>query len=148
MANKKRLNDKAIHPTQEFVRDFMGDNAWQRLMRFEDMLRQRYNLGVEMKFPFGNEYGWGFRYSHNKSLLLHTFFEQDGFCATISINDRGADKVAGMLSDSLPKTQELWKNRYPCGKNGGWIHYSVESDEELLDVVRLVSVKVKPLKIV
>jgi hypothetical protein len=148
MTDKKRLNDKSKQPAQELIRDFMGENAWQRLLRFEEMLAERYNLNIEMKFPFGNEYGWAFRYSHNKSLLLYVFFEQNGFCATISISDKGAEKVENILTDLLPKTQSLWEHRYPCGKNGGWIHYSVESYDELADIVRLVNVKVKPQKIV
>lgn len=140
------MTEKFHQPTQEVVRLFMGDNAWQRLMRLEDMLRERYELNREMKYPFGNEYGWGFRYSHRKSLLLYAFFEQDGFCCTISINDKGAPQVEAMLGDLLPETQAFWTNRYRCGANGGWIHCSIAGDDELLDIVRLVGVKVKPQK--
>jgi hypothetical protein len=61
MEGKKRLTEKSHQPTEDVVRLFMGDDAWQRLMRFEEMLRTRYDLKREMKFPFGNEYGWSFR---------------------------------------------------------------------------------------
>jgi hypothetical protein len=124
----------------------MGDDAWERLMRFEDMLRERYDLYREMKFPFGNEYGWGFRYSHKKLLLLYVFFEKNGFCLTISINDKGAQQVEAILGDLLSETQALWKNRYPCGDSGGWIHYSALSDDVLPDIIRLIGIKVKPRK--
>lgn len=146
MADKKRLTEKSRQPTEDFVRIFIGDDAWQRLMRFEEMLRERYDLNREMKFPFGNEYGWGFRYAHRKSLLLYVFFEEGGFCCTISINDKGAQEVEAMLGDLLPEIQTLWKNRYPCGVDGGWLHRSVSSDNELPDLARLVGVKVKPKK--
>lgn len=144
---KKRLTEKD-KPSEEFIRLFMGDDAWQRLMRFEEMLRERYELNREMKFPFGNDYGWGFRYSHLKSLLLYVFFEEGGFCCTISINDKGAKEIKAMLGDLLPEIQAIWINRYACGVEGGWLNRSVARDDELPDLVRLVGVKVKPKKAV
>jgi len=144
MTGKKRLTEKFHQPPEEFIRIFMGDDAWQRLMRFEEMLRERYDLNREMKFPFGNDYGWAFRYVHKKTLLLYVFFEENGFCCTISINDKGAQQVEAILSDLLPEIQTVWNNRYPCGDFGGWIHYSVEADNELPDLIRLIGIKVKP----
>lgn len=122
----------------------MGEVAWNRLMRFESMLRERYDLIREMKFPFGNDYGWSFRYSHKKSLLLYVFFEEDGFNCTISINEAGAQKVNVMLGNLMPEIQDAWINRYACGVDGGWLNRSVVSDDELPDLIRLVGVKVKP----
>ena len=147
MVEKKRLTEKLHQPPEEFIRIFMGDDAWSRLMRFEDMLKENYDLSREIKFPFGNEYGWSFRYIHKKSLLLYVFFEENGFCCTISINDKGAHEVESILNDLQPETQTVWNNRYPCGDFGGWIHYSVEADNELFDIIRLVGIKVKPKKI-
>ncbi|MDR0980527.1 MAG: DUF3788 domain-containing protein [Methanocalculaceae archaeon] len=115
---KKRFTEKSPQPAEECIRLFMGDEAWQRLMCFEEMLRERYVLNREMKFPFGNEYGWGFRYTHKKSLLLYVFFEEGGFCCTISINDAGAREVEAMLGDLLPEIQASWINRYACGAEG------------------------------
>ncbi len=143
---KKRLTEKLNKPPIEFVQAFMGDKAWRRLSRFEEMLRERYELSREMKFPFGNADGWGFRYVHNKSLLLYVFFEEGGFCCTISINDAGAPKVEAMLRDLRPEIQKIWTNRYACGADGGWINHSVENDDVLPDLVRLVGAKVKPKK--
>ena len=146
MIEKKRLTEKFHQPTEEFVKIFMGDDAWDRLMRFEDMLKVHYDLSREIKFPFGNDYGWSFRYVHKKTLLLYVFFEENGFCCTISINDKGAQKVESILSDLRPEIQTVWKNRYPCGDFGGWIHHSVEADYELPDLIRLIGIKVKPKK--
>lgn len=141
--NKVRLTEKYQQPPEAF----MGIEAWSRLMRFEEMLRERYDLSREIKFPFGNEYGWSFRYSHKKPLLLYVFIEEGGFCCTISINDKGAQEVDSMFSDLLPEIQASWINRYACGAEGGWLHRSVTSDDELPDLIRLVSVKVRPKKI-
>ncbi len=142
---KKRFTDK-LQPAEEHVKLFMGEDAWRRLLRFEEMLNERYELNREMKFPFGNSYGWAFRYTHKKSLLLYVFFEEGGFCCTISINDKGAEKAETMLNTMRPEIQLAWKNRYACGDYGGWLNRSVVNDNELPDLVRLVGVKVKPKK--
>lgn len=141
---KKRFTEKYHQPPEEFLKVFMGEDAWGRLMRFEAMLRERYDLNREMKFPFGNTYGWGFRYAHKKSLLLYVFFEEGGFCCTISVSDKGAPKVEAMQNELLPEIQDIWANRYACGAKGGWLNRSVESDRELPDLIRLIGVKVKP----
>ncbi|MDR0913720.1 MAG: DUF3788 domain-containing protein [Oscillospiraceae bacterium] len=143
MPNKTRLTQKENPPTQADIRNFIGEDSCLRLARFEELLQERYDLTRVLKFPFGNEYGWGFRYSHKKALLLYVFFEQGGFCCTISINDKGAPKVEAILGELLPATQSLWQSRYPCGEFGGWVHYSVETDDALPDIVRLIGVKVK-----
>lgn len=141
-----RLKEKAHQPTEEFVQLYMGDEAWERMRRFELMLREQYDLNREMRFPFGSAYGWGFRYTHKKLLLLYVFFEEGSFCCTISINDGGAPKVEAMLAELHSEIQNIWKNRYPCGAEGGWLNYSVVSDDVLPDLVRLLSIKVKPRK--
>lgn len=146
MIEKKRLTEKFHQPSEKFIKSFMGDDAWDLLMRFENMLKVHYDLSREIKFPFGNDYGWSFRYVHKKTLLLYVFFEEKGFCSTISINDKGAQKVESILSNLCPEIQTVWKNRYPCGDYGGWIHHSVEADYELPDLIRLIGIKVKPKK--
>ena len=145
-AQKERFTDKKVIPTQEIINHFMGDKNVNRLYLFEKMLRESYDLNCELKFPFGENYGWAYRYTHKKVLLLYVFLEKDGFCCTISINDSGAGVVGKILNTMLPKTKELWQNRYPCGKEGGWVHYSVSDDEELKDIVRMINIKVKPKK--
>ena len=145
-AEKERLVNKDVTPTEESINYFLGEESVNRLSHFEKMLRENYDLNRELKFPFGKEYGWAYRYTHRKTLLLYIFFEKCGFCSTISINDNGAGIVGKIINTMLPKTQKLWKNRYPCGKEGGWVHYSVSNDEELEDIIRLVGCKVKPQK--
>jgi len=144
---KERLTNKKVVPDQETVNRFLGRKGVSRLSLFEKMLRKNYDLSRELKFPFGTNYGWAYRYTHKKALLLHVFFEKNGFCCTVSINDCGAGVVAEIINSMLPKTQELWANRYPCGKEGGWIHYSVTKDEELQDIIQLAGCKIKPKKI-
>ena len=143
---KERLVNKETVPTRETINHFMGEESINRLSLFEKMLQEKYDLTCELKFPFGKNYGWAYRYTHKKTLLLYVFIEKNGFCCTLSINDNGAKNVAEIINTMLAQTKELWKNRYPCGKEGGWVHYSVVNDEELKDIIRLVACKVKPKK--
>ncbi len=143
---KERLLNKEATPSQMYISHLLGEEGMRRLMLFEKMLQANYDLTCELKFPFGNSYGWAYRYTHKKALLLYAFFEKDGFCCTVSINDSGARIVNEIIGTMLPKTKELWTNRYPCGKEGGWVNYSVSSNEELKDIIRLVGCKVKPKK--
>ena len=145
-AEKERLVNKEVTPTEESITHLLGEESVDRLSHFEKLLREGYELYRELKFPFGKNYGWAYRYTHKKTLLLYVFFEKDGFCCTVSINDSGAGIVGGIINSMLPKTKELWKKRYPCGIEGGWIHYSVSKYEELLDIIRIIGCKVKPKK--
>lgn len=144
ITTKERLANKEITPTQEIINHFLGEKNVRILCLFEKMLCENYELNRELKFPFGKNYGWAYRYTHKKTLLLYVFIEKNGFCCTLSINDDGARIVAEIIETMLPKTKDLWQNRYPCGKEGGWVHYSVSNEEELKDIIRLIGVKVKP----
>jgi hypothetical protein len=60
------------------------------------------------------------------------------------IGDKQVLLLEPQLTLLLHKTQELWKNRYPCGEHGGWIHYRVLVDDELTDVIKLLTIRKKP----
>lgn len=51
----------------------------RRLMLFEEMLQENYDLSRELKFPFENSYGWTYRYTHKKTLLLMFFLKKKDF---------------------------------------------------------------------
>ena len=89
IAEKERLANKEVMPTEEIINHFLGEKNVCRLWSFEEMLCKNYELNRELKFPFGKNYGWAYRYTHKKTLLLYVFIEKDGFCCTLSINDDG-----------------------------------------------------------
>ena len=62
----------------------------------------------------------------------------------LQIGDKQVPLLGSQLPALLPKTQDLWKNRYPCGEHGGWVHYRVLTDEELADVMKLLAIRKKP----
>ena len=140
----ERLADKGSEPSPEQVEAYLGDTGFARLMALEDYLWGHYDLSKELRFPFGNSYGWGYKYSHKSAHLCYVFFEQGAFTVTLQIGDKQVPAVEGMLGSLSQKAQELWAGRYPCGKQGGWMHYRVLDDKDLGDVCQLIAARKKP----
>ncbi len=72
------------------------------------------------------------------------FFESGAFTVTLQLGDKCASRIEQILPGLSQKAKELWQNRYPCGRQGGWIHYRVMNTDELNDVLEFVKVKGKP----
>ena len=140
----ERLLDKSIMPDEATIQEYLGRQSHDRLTIFENRLKAAYQLVREKKFPFGNNYGWGYKYSHKTSHLCYTFFEKDAFTVMLQIGDRQVSLLESHLPSLLQKTQDLWKNRYPCGERGGWIHYRVLTNDELNEVIKLLAIRKKP----
>jgi len=142
----ERLLDKNNPPAADFIPEYVGEKSHAILLRFEDFLNGHYQLTREMKFPFGNQYGWGYKYSHKASHLCYAFFESGAFTVTLHPGDRHVPRVEQILPGLSKKAQGLWENRYPCGKRGGWVHYRVMDADGLNDVIEFVKAEKKPAK--
>ncbi|MCL2295850.1 MAG: DUF3788 domain-containing protein [Methanomassiliicoccaceae archaeon] len=131
-------------PDEAAIIGHLGQESYERLTALEERLGACYRLSRELKFPFGNNYGWGYKYCHASSHLCYVFFERGAFTVTLQIGDKMVPAVENIIPSLLQKTQDLWKGRYPCGECGGWVHYRVLSDEELTDVMQLIAIRKKP----
>ncbi|AIZ56274.1 hypothetical protein Mpt1_c03800 [Candidatus Methanoplasma termitum] len=141
----ERLLDKSIIPNEATIAEHIGPESRRRLNDFENDLRSNHLLSRELKFPFGNNYGWGYKYSHRSAHLCYVFFEKGAFTVTLRIGDKHVPLIEDILPSMLPKTKDLWRDRYPCGEHGGWIHYRILTDNEVGDVVKLVKIRKKPV---
>jgi len=141
----EHLLDKNNKPTPIQVKEYLGENGVKHLLALKNFLQTNYHLLKEMRFPFGHSYGWGYKYSHKSSHLCYIFFEKGAFTFTIQIGDKQVNAVEKYLSDLSSTAQELWKNRYPRGNNGGWVHYRILYNYELNDVYKFISAKKKPI---
>ncbi|QQO08854.1 DUF3788 family protein [Breznakiella homolactica] len=140
----KRLLDGSHQPAEPEIRDYLGPESCARLERLEAMFRECYDLSRSVNFPFGSSYGWAYRYTHKKALLLYVFFEEGRFCCTISVGGKNARRVEALRDTLSPKARKLWDDRYPCGDGGGWIHYTVDRDNQLGDILAFTQAKVPP----
>lgn len=142
----ERLLDKNITPTDASIQECLGPESYSTLLQFEKFIDEHYVMKKELKFPFGNNYGWGYKYSHKSNHLCYAFFESGAFTITIQLGDACVPDVVKILSTISVKANDLWKNRYPCGTQGGWVHYRVLAIEELEDIFELLKIKKKPIK--
>ena len=140
----ERMLDKSRKPDEAEIREYIGEDSYKRLCQFESILSEQYQLSKELRFPFGNHYGWGYKLSHKSIHLCYAFFEKGAFTITVQIGDRQVPKAEQIIAEMSPKARELWANRYPCGDIGGWIHYRVLEDEELEEVISFVNAKRAP----
>jgi hypothetical protein len=102
----ERLLDKSTSPSEDFIRKYLGTESYHNLLEFEKYLNAHYDLKKEIKFPFGNSYGWGYKYSHKSSHLCYAFFESGAFTITLQLGDpcvSAVNKILPTLSakDSL-----------------------------------------------
>ena len=141
----ERLLNKDIIPAADQIAAHIGKKSGGLLNKLEKSLREKYDIVRELRFPFGNSYGWGFKYSHKKKHLCYVFFEKNAITITIQIGNNEVPRLNEQLNSFLPKTKKFWDERYPCGK-GGWIHYRAQADNELADILKLIEIKKKPVK--
>lgn len=141
----ERLLNKNSPPSIDYIIEYIGESNYKLLLEFEAFLGSNYSLTKELKFPFGNNYGWGFKYSHKSSHLCYLLFESGAFTILLQIGDNNISNLERVLPSLSDKSKDLWKNRYPCGKQGGWIHYRVVNSNELNDIYELIKVRKKPV---
>lgn len=141
----ERMLDKNQTPTAEEIEKTLSENGMRLLNELEDFLRGSYSLNRELRFPFGNSYGWGYKYSHGATHLCYLFFEQGAFTVMLQIGKKELPAFEKAYGGFLPRTKKFWENRYPCGE-GGWVHYRILSEQELADVMKLIRIKKAPPK--
>lgn len=56
----ERFMDKSKIPSSSEINNLLGKQAVERLIKLETFLKNNYDLICELKFPFGNNYGWGY----------------------------------------------------------------------------------------
>lgn len=140
----ERMTDKAIQPELCEIRQYIGEKSWGMLQEFETLLRERYDVSRELRYPFGKAYGWGYKYSHRTKHLCYLFFEKDAITLTFQIGDKEVPVLCGILPELSDTARALWEKRYPCGENGGWIHFRILTMDDLSDAVRMIEVRKKP----
>lgn len=142
----ERMLEKNNKPCLSQIIEYIGKDRYARLCKLETCLETQYSLSKELRFPFGNNYGWGYKYSHKSFHLCYAFFEKGAFTVMIQIGDKQVPAVEKMLVTLTPKAKELWDSRYPCGNNGGWIKYHILEDADLPDIIQYIQSKKTPPK--
>ena len=132
----ERLLDKQNVPTFEELAAYCGENS-SLFQRLNEQLFQTFGTAQEIRFPYGNHYGWGVAHRKKKTLICDVFAEAGAFTVMLRLSNQQFDSVYGQLQ---VYTQNYIDNKYPCGK-GGWIHYRVLNEEHFQDIMRLLDIK-------
>lgn len=114
----ERMLDGGHRPSTLEIQNTLGMKACAYLNLLETRLADLYDLRKELRFPFGNDYGWGVKYSHKAVHLVYVFFEQGAFTVMLQIGDARVPLMKESLSSWSEKARTLWENRYPCGEEG------------------------------
>ena len=90
-----------------------------------------------IRFPYGNKYGWGAKYSQKGKHICDVFAENGAFTAHFHISNNAMEATGKDLSDYAIS---IWESKYPCG-NGGWLHFRVLNNEQLYELKKILCAK-------
>ena len=132
----ERLLDKSLSPTFEDLVEYSGKpgSLWLELDKY---LKEIYSAKTQIRFPYGNDYGWSCKYSVKSKHLCDIFAENGAFALHYRISDAQLESVYEDLSEYA---KEICDNKYPC-KGGGWLTYRVLSEAHIADAKRLLTAK-------
>lgn len=134
----ERMLDQQAVPTLEEMESYCGScsSLFQKLNGY---LIKTLGTQMEIRFPYGNKYGWSATHRIKRKLLCDIFAEAGSFTVMVRLSNRQYEAEYDAL---LEYTRDYIDRKYPCG-DGGWIHYRVLCEEHLQDIQRLLSLKAK-----
>lgn len=133
----ERMLDKKQKPTFDEFIAYCG--ACQNLFTDVDhFLLNEIKSEKLLRFPYGNNYGWGMKYFIKSKHICDLFAEKEAFTIMLRLTDLQFQKHYDELCDY---TKKIIDDRYPCGE-GGWIHYRVLTEQHLIDIKNLLQLKV------
>ncbi|MFA6856254.1 MAG: DUF3788 family protein [Treponema sp.] len=138
----ERMLDKNHQPSEEEIEQFIGNASCRNLQVIKEKLNEIFDLNIDLKFPFGNSYGWGYKFSHKSKHLFYIFFENNGLTLTTQINEPKTDRDRNLIGALSEEGRKCWETKYPCN-NGGWVHYRFNDIKGLHDAGIFVSLRTK-----
>ena len=134
--------DKNNVPKEEDIRNHIGEKSIDHIEIIKNSLQKMFEINMELKFPFGNNYGWGYKVSHKSKHLFYIFFEKNSISIMLQIKKIVNEKEMEQYSKLSEEGKKYWEGSYPCGKNGGWIHYRILHKKQIKDIGIFLSVKI------
>ena len=138
---ERMLNKEAI-PTEGEIKEYIGKNSIEIIEVIKSGLEKSMEINMELKFPFGNNYGWGYKVNNKSKHLFYLFFEKGSITLMLQIGGLSAEADLERYSQLSDEGKKYWENRYPCGK-GGWIHYRITNRKQLEDIALFLEIKTK-----
>ena len=133
----ERLLDRTLSPTFDDLIAYSSESG-KLWLELDQKLRNVFSVKQQIRFPYGNSYGWSCKYSVKGKHLCDIFAENGSFTVHFRISDQQQNSV---YNDLLPYAKAICDNKYPC-KGGGWLSFRVLSHSNIEDVFKLLSAKV------
>ena len=137
----ERMLDKQNVPTENEIQKHIGKKSTKHIALLKDGLGKIFEIKTELKFPFGNDYGWGYKFNHKAKHLFYLFFEKGSITIMLQISKVTTKQEIEKYNKLSNEGKKYWQNRYPCGTNGGWIHYRITNRKQLKDIEIFLSIK-------
>ena len=134
------LNKQSV-PTESEINEYIGSAAVENMKSIKETLEKIFEITMELKFPFGNNYGWGYKVSNKSKHLFYILFEKNAIVIMFQISKIKTEKEIAKYNNLSEEGKEYWKNRYPCGENGGWIQYRITNKKQLKDIGIFLSIR-------
>jgi len=132
----ERLLDKLLCPAFDDLLLYSGESSafWLELDAY---LADGFCAQREIRFPYGNKYGWSCKYSVKRKHVCDIFAENGAF----SLHFRVDNERLGFIYDELSLyAKAVCDDKYDCGE-GGWLTYRVCSAEHVADAKTLLALK-------
>lgn len=132
----KRLLDKTIKPSFQDMLQICGDVS-EYFQKINDYICEKDDMISEIKFPYGNNYGWCISYHKKNKLFCNLFPGEKAFNIMIRLTNK---EFSLIYEDGTKYLQELIDNKYVCGE-AGWIHYEFTDKNQYNDLLLLLNTK-------
>ena len=132
----ERLMDKTLSPTFDYLISYSADSVifWLELDRY---IKDVFFAEHQIRFPYGNKYGWSCKYSKKSKHICDVFAENGAFALHFRISNKQLGSIYDSLSDYA---KDVCDNKYPCSE-GGWLTYRVLSQAHVSDAKKLLAAK-------
>ena len=67
----ERMLNKNIVPSENDIKEHIGEKSFENMELIKNGLEKIFKINLELKFPFGNNYGWGYKFSDGKKHLFY-----------------------------------------------------------------------------
>lgn len=129
------FTDKARQPTDAEIAAAIGDKMplWEALIRH---LRETYAVQEDVKFLYGQKYGWARRFRVKSQALTALFPAEGSFAAQANLSEAA---IARAQQEGLGENALRAISRAQPYPEGRWLFVTVESEADLRDAQRLIA---------
>lgn len=131
------FTDKKQPPTEVEIQVTIGPRLglWQDLLRF---IRETYPVQEDLKFLYGKNYGWAWRFRVKTQVVTSLYPTQGGFTAQVNLSPAAIEQAQSMgLGENI---QQAIARAHPYPE-GRWLFIPVESEADMQDIQRLLALR-------